>query len=312
MRRPLSLLAGFLLVLAHSVTVLAGEAKTVRLLTVGNSFSRNATNPLGALAKAGGHTLIHTSIVVGGASLELHSEKAIKNAQNPQDKAGLYTNGRSLVQELQDKKWDYVTIQQASVKSHDLTTYQPHAGRLAALIHQYAPTAQLLVHETWAYRVDDERFTKPKGKPGEPKTQAEMYQGLKAAYAAIAKELDARLIPVGDAFYLADTDPAWAYQPDPAFTPKGVVYPAVPNQKHSLHIGWRWKKGTDGKQAFGMDGHHANAAGEYLGACVWYEVLFGESPVGNSYVTKGISAEDARYLQEVAHRAVAQSSPTPQ
>lgn len=310
MRLSLALFAS-LLVLVQT-TVLAGDAKTVRLLTIGNSFSRNATNPLGALAKAGGHTLIHTSIVVGGASLELHSEKALKNAKDPKDKAGLYAKDRSLVQELDAEKWDYVTIQQASIKSHDLSTYQPHAGRLAALIHAHAPAAKLLVHQTWAYRQDDPRFTKPPFKPGEPKTQAEMYQGIKAAYAAIAKELDARLIPVGDAFYLADTDPAWAYQPDPAFTPKGVVYPAVPNQKHSLHIGWRWKKGTDGKQAFGIDGHHANAAGEYLGACVWYEVLFGESPVGNSYVTKGISAEDARYLQEVAHRAVAQSSPTPQ
>lgn len=29
-----------------------------------------------------------------------------------------------------------------------------------------------------------------------------------------------------------------------------------------------------------MDGHHANLAGEYLGACVWYEELFGDSVVG--------------------------------
>lgn len=308
MRRPLSLFAGFLLVLAHSATVIAGEAKTVRLLTIGNSFSRNATNPLGALAKAGGHTLIHTSIVVGGASMELHSEKAIKNAQDPKDKAGLYTNGRSLVQELQDKKWDYVTIQQASIKSHDLSTYQPHAGRLAALIHQHAPGAHLLVHETWAYRVDDARFTKPPTKPGGPKTQAEMYQGLKAAYTTIAKELNAGIIPVGDAFYAADTDSAWGYQPDPAFTPKGIVYPAVPNQKHSLHIGWRWKAGPNGKQAFGMDAHHANAAGEYLGACVWYEVLFGESSVGNTYQPKGLEPEYVRFLQETAHKAVQQIS----
>ena len=29
-----------------------------------------------------------------------------------------------------------------------------------------------------------------------------------------------------------------------------------------------------------MDGHHANTAGEYLGACVFFEVLFGKASSG--------------------------------
>ncbi|SKB05246.1 Concanavalin A-like lectin/glucanases superfamily protein [Prosthecobacter debontii] len=283
----------------------AGEAQTVRLLTIGNSFSRNATNHLGDLAKAGGHKLIHTSIVVGGASLELHSDKALKNAEDPKDKAGLYTNGRSLVQELKAQPWDYVTLQQASIKSHDLSTYQPYAGRLAALIHEHAPTAQLLVHQTWAYRKDDPRFTKPSDKPGEPKTQEEMYQMLTAAYQAITEELKAQRIPVGDAFHLADTDAEWGYQTDTAFDLKKAKAPELPSQKHSLHVGWTWK--TDAKtkvKKLGMDGHHANTAGEYLGACVWYEVLFGESSVGNSYIPAKMEPEYARFLQKTAHRAV--------
>jgi hypothetical protein len=55
-------------------------------------------------------------------------------------------------------KWDYVTIQQASIKSHDFSTYQPHAGFLRDLITKHAPQAKLLIHQTWAYRVDDPRF----------------------------------------------------------------------------------------------------------------------------------------------------------
>lgn len=300
---------GFVLLLIPSfVTATDAPAvkKTVHLLTIGNSFSRNATHYLGDLAKAGGHTLIHRPIVVGGASFELHSEKALKHAANAQDKAGLYTNGSSLVQELKADSWDYVTIQQASIKSHDLSTYQPHAGRLSELIHQHAPQAKLLVHQTWAYRKDDPRFTKPSDKPGEPKTQAEMYAGLSAAYAAITKELNAQRIPVGDAFYLADTDPQWGYQTDTDFDFKTVKQPALPVQKHSLHVGWQWKPQKSGKTTLGMDGHHANAAGEYLGACVWYEVLFGQSVVGNAYVPAGLDAAYAHFLQETAHRAVIQ------
>ena len=52
-----------------------------------------------------------------------------------------------------------------------------------------------------------------------------------------------------------------------------------------------------------MDGHHANMAGEYLGACVWYETFFGRSAVGNAFVPKGLDAAYAKFLQEIAHRA---------
>jgi hypothetical protein len=53
-----------------------------------------------------------------------------------------------------------------------------------------------------------------------------------------------------------------------------------------------------------MDGHHANAAGEYLGACVFYETLFHENVVGNAFVPPGIDAEYAGFLQKTAHVAV--------
>lgn len=279
-------------------------AKTVRLLTVGNSFSRNATRFLPDLATAGGHTLIHRPIVVGGASLQLHAEKAQQHERDARDAAGLYANGRSLQQELAAEPWDFVTIQQASIKSHDLGTYRPYAGQLAELIRKYAPGAQLLVHETWAYRCDDPRFAVASPKPGEPATHEAMYQGLAHAYRTIATELGARRIPVGDAFDQADHDPQWSYQPDAKFAFGNAQPPALPDQTHSLHVGWRWTQPQDGPPKLSMDGHHANTAGEYLGACVFYEVLFGESAVGNGYVPPGLDPTYARFLQETAHRAM--------
>jgi hypothetical protein len=291
--------------LLFCVSSFAGEAKTVKLLTIGNSFSANATHYLGDLAKAGGNTLIHQPLVIGGASFQVHAEKAQKHEADPKDKAGLYTSGRGLKENLELQKWDYVTIQQASIKSHDFATYQPYAGWLRDYITKHAPQAKLLVHETWEYRKDDPRFTKPSGKPGEPKTQEEMYTGLRAAYDKLATEFTARIIPTGDAFHLADADPSWAYQTDTTFNPKAAKQPELPNQTHSLHVGWRWAKPKNGgKIALSMDGHHANMAGEYLGACVWYEVLFGESAVGNTFAPKGLDAKDALFLQETAHRAV--------
>ena len=281
------------------------EARTVRLLTIGNSFSRNATNHLDDLALAGGHTLIHTPLVIAGASFQVHADKAQKNLADPKEKAGQYTDGKGLKDNLIAEPWDFVTIQQASIKSHDFATFQPHAGLLRDLIAQHAPQAKLLIHQTWAYRVDDPRFSVKAPKVGEPRTQEEMYLGLTSAYDRIAAEFGAKVIPVGDAMFAADTDPEWGFKPDTAFDVKTAKQPELPAQTHSLHVGWRWVKSKDGKKTtLGMDGHHANLAGEYIGACVWYEVLFGESAVGNSYIPKGLKAEDARFLQQTAHRAV--------
>ena len=162
----------------------------------------------------------------------------------------------------------------------------------------------MLVHQTWAYRCDDPRFAAAKPKPGEPATREAMYQSLTAAYRTIAAELGAPIIPVGDAFNLADSDPKWGYRPDTTFDAKTAQAPALPDQTHSLHAGWQWKKQKDGRQTLGIDGHHANSAGEYLGACVFYEVLFHESVVGNTFVPSGLEPAYARFLQETAHRAV--------
>ena len=286
----------------------AKSAKTVRLLTVGNSFSQNATRQLGSLVTNAGHVLIHQPIVVGGASLELHWGRAAAFEKDATSTNGLYSNKLSLKQMLSAQPWDFVTIQQASIKSHDATTYRPFAKQLHDYITQHAPKAEVLMHQTWAYRVDDPRFKVAAPKAGEPKTQAEMYQQLTRAYTTIAAELGIRRLPVGDAFYLADTDPKWGYQSDAKYDFTNKDQTALPDQTHSLHVGWRKAKGKDGQDTLGMDGHHANMAGEYLGACVWFEILFGESVVGNPFVTPGLDKTYAQFLQQTAHRAVIASA----
>lgn len=277
----------------------ANAPKTVRLLTVGNSFSGNATSQLPQLAQAAGHTLIHRPMSIGGASMEVHWKKVEAHEKDPKDPAGLYGT-KNLKDELAAEPWDFVTIQQASIKSHNPETYAPFAKQLRDLIAKQAPKAEILIHETWAYRSDDPRFNRKSTAAGEPTTRREMYEQLAKAYDATAKELGLRVIPVGDAFDLADRDEKWGYKKDEKFDFAAATKPALPDQTHSLHVGWNWNK--DGKLA--MDGHHANLAGQYLGACVWLEVLFDQNPVGNTYVPKGLDADYAKFLQETAHKAV--------
>src|SRR5262249_27624094 len=147
--------------------------------------------------------------------------------------------------------WDVITIQQASILSHDLSTYRPYARQLRDVIKRYAPQAEVLVHQTWAYRRDDPRFAARAPRPGDgqPTDQQAMYRGLTHAYETIAAELGARPIPVGDAFHRADTDPLWGYEPDTKFDFKTAQRPALPDQTHSLHVGWQWAKQEDGQDA---------------------------------------------------------------
>ena len=287
-------------ILATSALTASGaEPKTVRLLTVGNSFSANAMEYLDELVKAGGHRLVLKQATIGGATMQRHLDHSAAHVKDP--KAGLYAGGKSLDDLLAAEPWDFITMQQASIKSHDVANYRPSAKQLHDYIHKRVPDAEIVFHETWAYRADDPRFHVTEPKTGEPRTQREMYEGLRAAYETIGKELDMRLVPVGDAFIAADEDTMWGYKVMPR--PK-LEYPAIPPQPHSLHVGWKWTD-SRGKQVPSIDGHHASAAGKYLAGCVFYEFLYGESPVGLKFVPRQIDAEYARFLQETAHAAVA-------
>lgn len=281
--------------------------KTVRLLNIGNSFSGNATRFLKDLAQASGHTLIHRAASIGGSSMQVHWDKAQLHEKRPTDPAGLYLSKLGLREELQKEPWDYVTIQQASIKSHDLATYEPYATHLRDYVKQHAPQATLLLHQTWAYRVDDPRFSAREPKPGDPKSQEEMYRMLSHAYRTTAARLNVALIPTGDAMRLADIDPKWGFVPDRSVDPKTFAYPTLPPQPNSVHMGFTWRKQKDGTMKLIMDGHHANTAGEYLGSCVFYEVLFQDSVVGNAFVPANLDPAFARFLQEAAHRAVTEN-----
>lgn len=295
--RRLAVLLLLGLALLPPVVTAQEQRKTVRLLTVGNSFSENATKYLARIAEADGNMLVHHRCVIGGSGPDQHLAKAAAHEKDPTDKAGLYGTGKSLKQELAAEKWDVITIRQASIKSHDVSTYRPGMQDLYAFIKKHAPASEVVIHQTWAYRVDDPRF----GGKAEPRTQKAMYDGLSDAYRTVARELGVRLIPVGDAFYAADTDPRWGYRPDTKFDVRSATHPALPDQTHSLHVGWRW---ANDRSALTMDGHHAGPSGEYLGGLVFSEFLYGRSAVGTTFRPAGVDADYARFLQETAHKAV--------
>lgn len=206
----------------------------------------------------------------------------------------------SLKDYLVAEQWDVITFQQVSTNSYKVETFQPDAKKLFDYARKHAPKSEVVLHETWAYRADDPLFKK------DDFTEEKMYEGIRHAYSSVAGELGVRVIPVGDAFQLARRNPAWKYVwPDPNYDFAAATSPKLPDQSHSLNVGYKWMT-ENGKSSLKMDGHHANQAGEYLGGAVWFEFLFGQSVVGNSFVPSGMKKEDVKFLQQVASQAVQQ------
>jgi hypothetical protein len=280
-------------------------ARTLRLFTVGNSFSENMTRCLPQLAREGGHELIIGKAVKGGCSFQQHWDAVEAWRANPDDpKAKIYKDNKSLQDQLGTAPWDIITVQQYSLHSSDLTTYRPAAPNLVAHLKALRPGAEIVLHQTWAYRVDADKFGLIAPKQNAT-NQREMYDHSRAAYWEIAAELGLRVIPSGDAMWRVGSDPTWGFKPDTTFNPKTAVYPALPNQTHSLHVGYRWSPA----KKLTKDANHANAAGEYLGALVWYGFLFNESPEKLTFVPAGVDAAFAAHLRKVAWQIVQETAP---
>lgn len=299
------------LAISGAPVALAQESKTVRLLTVGNSFAENALVFLPKIAESAGHKLIFAKANLGGCSLERHWNHVVAYEANHDDAAGrpYGTTKKSLYELLKQDRWEVVTIQQQSLASCDPKTFLPYAVNLHEYIAKHCPGAKILAHQTWAYRVDDPLF-RPAGAAKSPRSHREMYEQTRAAYRQIADQLKIGLIPSGEAMFKADTDPKWGYRPDTSFDfAKAKAPPTLPVQEHSLHAGWGWRKNKkDTVEKLGLDGHHANIAGQYLIACVWYEVLFKDDVTKVGFVPKEVDAEYGRFLRATAHEAVAELS----
>jgi len=191
------------------------QEKTVRILTIGNSFANNAVTFLQEMATAAGKRIVIGRANRGACSLQMHAEGLVAYLADPLDPKGkIYRlaagaalpgwsadvpgqEAFSLPEALQAQKWNFVTIQQVSTSSFSEDTYEPYAGELISCIRKYAPQAEILVHRTWAYREDSSRFTDGTF------TQQMMFDGLKKAYDDLAAHYGLRIIPTGDAFQAA-------------------------------------------------------------------------------------------------------------
>lgn len=130
--------------------------KTMKILSIGNSFSQDAHNKLYTLAVANGVELELANLYIGGCKLQTHWE----NIENNSASYDLELNGGeasrkiSIEEALSLEEWDVITLQQASAQSQHFSSYTPYLEDIAKYVREKCPNAKLWFHQTWAYETD--------------------------------------------------------------------------------------------------------------------------------------------------------------
>lgn len=131
---------------------------TIKILTIGNSFSQDMDYYLYDIAKSAGVNIIVGNLYNSGCSLERHWTYASNN-----DKAYSYykwkndemtkTENVTLKEAVLDERWDYITFQQSSANSGMYATYQPYLNKMLSYVKKIARNqdVKFALNMTWAY-----------------------------------------------------------------------------------------------------------------------------------------------------------------
>lgn len=170
----------------------------MKILSIGNSFSQDATRYLHKAAKSAGADIKTVNLYIGGCSLYTHYINMLEDKRS----YAMEFNGEgtgffvSIKEALISDCWDIVTLQQVSSESNSFDTFEPYLSELSAYVRRYCPRAKQLMHQTWAYAAGSERLVKVMGYD----TPEAMFNDVKNAYAEAAQRIGADgIIPSGRA-----------------------------------------------------------------------------------------------------------------
>lgn len=158
------------------------DETSLKILTIGNSFSDDTMEYMYKIAKSAGINEIKLgNLYIGGCSIDTH----VSNAQHEEpvyeyrvntDDAWNTTYNYRMGDALVSEDWDFVSLQQASGSSGIADTYN-QLQYLIGYVQALAPTATLVWNMTWAYQQDSvhEEFSKY------GRDQKQMYESILSA-----------------------------------------------------------------------------------------------------------------------------------
>lgn len=318
------LLAGLLLCACGNGAGDSGEAQTTTLpadimqkedptgdgvmniLFIGDSSCYYWTDELWGMLNAAGYENVNVcNLYYSGCTLKKHwswwKEGAAKYEFFTVNSEGRKkVSDFALVSALEMQNWDAISFQNsktAVAKAADqagaFKAADPYLGDLLEYVRQQYPLSKYYWHENWSPELG---YSNSNYAMETVEQRTQMHQDLKYVAGEVSKKFGLQIIPTGD---------AWEKVRDMELFTTAIPGLGVDNFTLCSRIA---------SNAFRDDlGHDGDiGGGQYLNACVAFEVLTGKSCVGNTFrpaytlysIDCSLTEEKIQVLQKAAHEAV--------
>jgi len=283
----------------------------LNILMIGNSYCYYYVEELYGLAAAAGIKMRVCNVYASGCSLQQHwtwwQTKAANYEFFVTDEKGRVKEQNKVNLEwcLQQGDWDVISLQLSSSVMRNysaedgLKVTKLYRNDLYKYLKGRFPAADFYFHQTWTFEI------------GHTKTDGFVMRDLdhQIAYTANVREMATGICAENEVKRI-NTGDAWEF------------YRAACDAKRIPHnlCARLGKNAQDPSQPHSGDGTHDGdiGGGQFLNACVWYEILTGkdcrENPYAPVYTYKGetftLSEEMLTMLRDAAHKAVHEVLPT--
>ena len=241
------------------------EDDTLNILMIGASFCYYYVEELQAMLAADGIKAKVCNVYYSGCPLEKHWTWWKNGDANYQyfetdDNGRRGTNDVNLEYCLAQENWDFISLQESTSKlANDggevhLNNTQVYWQELSDYLLEQFPQSKLLWHQTWTYQVDYGKKDTPMTPQLQEERQAEHDIFVKGVCDYYQEKIEC--VPSGTAWQICRTEYGYDY----------------------LCCRLRIDNGEG-------DGYHDGdiGGGQYLNACVWYEIITGKSCLNNTY-----------------------------
>lgn len=281
------------------------KEKITNILVIGNSCAYYFMDELEGMASAAGLQVNVYNAYYGlssGNQVDAHWSNLTVDKNNPDKntykfyktaKGSRQQLGKSITLEgaITYTDWDVIVMNE-SVRPRKSDTYGAmykntveDAKRIYDYLKEKHPSAALFWYQGFSYEIGWTASNDESEYMTDRERQNENHNNIRLASRLICQQNEIGLLPVGDAWQLARENPTFGQ-----------------------HLTERWQGGKRLEDHY----HDGESGGQYLNACVFFEVIFQKSCVGNSFFPKAggelehaLTAEKVAQLQEIAHCAVA-------
>jgi len=273
---------------------------TLNILMIGSSFCYYYVEELYGMLDSIGIKANVCNVYYSGCPLEKHftwwkTGEAHYDYYMTNADGRVKTAGANLEWCLQQQNWDIISLQESTSKIFNagfethLETTKIWRTELWSYLKEQFPMSRYLWHQPWTYQIG----TASNGYVMETSQQQDYNTNQVKEFAlVVCKELDLERVNTGEAWQIVRNE--YGYDNLCARIGKGEN-----NAGDNYHDG-DW------------------GGGQYLNACVWFEIIIGQSCIGNTYRPKyedagldlSLSEDLVQMLQQAAHKAVEQLNST--